>query len=126
MADVNLKPLADRVVVEPLEEDEVTASGIVLPETAKEKPQKGTVLAVGPGRKDEKGNLILLLEKGLKLLIQPFLGPERFGVFRGIVAGSEEGLDQVKNKSCQSRLKPEKALGFFRRKSLRNALDLFA
>ena len=45
----NLKPLADRVIVEPIEQEEVTASGIVLPETAKEKPQKGKVLAVGPG-----------------------------------------------------------------------------
>jgi chaperonin GroES len=58
MAKVNLKPLADRVIVEPKEEEEVTASGIVLPETAKEKPQQGTVLAVGPGRRDEKGNLV--------------------------------------------------------------------
>jgi chaperonin GroES len=52
---LNLKPLGDRVVVEPLEQEERTASGIVLPETAKEKPQKGTVLAVGPGARDDKG-----------------------------------------------------------------------
>jgi chaperonin GroES len=51
----NLKPLADRVIVEPLEKDEVTASGIYLPETAKEKPQEGRILAVGPGRLDEDG-----------------------------------------------------------------------
>ncbi|MFQ6013972.1 MAG: co-chaperone GroES [Anaerolineae bacterium] len=47
---LNLKPLADRVIVEPLEKEEMTATGIVLPETAKEKPQEGLVLAVGPGR----------------------------------------------------------------------------
>ena len=58
MKAVNLKPLADRVVVEPIEEEEVTALGIVLPETAKEKPQKGTILAVGPGRKDEEGKIV--------------------------------------------------------------------
>jgi chaperonin GroES len=58
MANVNLKPLADRVIVEPLEEEEVTASGIVLPETAKEKPQKGTILAVGPGKRDEQGKVV--------------------------------------------------------------------
>jgi len=58
MGKVNLKPLGDRVVVEPLEEEEITASGIILPETAKEKPQKGTVVAVGPGRKDENGKVI--------------------------------------------------------------------
>jgi chaperonin GroES len=52
---VNLKPLADRLVVEPKEREETTASGIVLPETAKEKPQEGEVLAVGPGRRNDKG-----------------------------------------------------------------------
>ena len=55
---LNLKPLADRLVVEPTEQEEMTASGIVLPETAKEKPQNGTVLAVGPGRRDDQGNRI--------------------------------------------------------------------
>ena len=58
MADVNLKPLADRVILEPLEEQEITAGGIVLPETAKEKPVKGTVVAVGPGKKDDSGKVI--------------------------------------------------------------------
>ena len=58
MVSVNLKPLADRVVIEPIEEEEVTASGIILPETAKEKPQKGTIVAVGPGKKDDKGSII--------------------------------------------------------------------
>jgi len=51
----NIKPLADRVLVEPLDKEEVTASGIVLPETAKEKPQEGLVLAVGPGRLQDDG-----------------------------------------------------------------------
>lgn len=50
---INLKPLADRLVVKPLEQEEKTASGIILPETAKEKPQEGEVLAVGPGRYGE-------------------------------------------------------------------------
>jgi len=58
MAKMNLRPLADRVVAKPIEEEEVTALGIVLPETAKEKPQKGTVVAVGPGKKDDSGVLI--------------------------------------------------------------------
>ncbi len=58
MAKMNLRPLADRVVVEPQEGDEVTALGIILPETAKEKPQKGLVVAVGPGKKDDNGVLI--------------------------------------------------------------------
>ncbi|HHH83176.1 MAG TPA: co-chaperone GroES [Chloroflexi bacterium] len=55
---LKIKPLADRLVVKPLEEEEVTPSGIVLPETAKEKPQRGEVLAVGPGARDDKGNRI--------------------------------------------------------------------
>lgn len=55
---LNLKPLGSRVVVEPLEENDVTAGGIVLPETAKEKPQKGVVLSVGPGDRDDEGKRI--------------------------------------------------------------------
>ena len=52
---VVLKPLEDRIVVEPLEAEQVTASGLVIPDTAKEKPQEGKVVAVGPGRFDDKG-----------------------------------------------------------------------
>ena len=52
---VVLKPLEDRIVVKPLEAEQVTASGLVIPDTAKEKPQEGKVLAVGPGRFDDKG-----------------------------------------------------------------------
>jgi len=52
---LKLKPLADRLVVEPIEREEVTAGGIYVPETAKEKPQEGKVVAAGPGRKDEEG-----------------------------------------------------------------------
>jgi len=52
MSDVKIKPLEDRVLVEPMEAEDKTASGIFIPDTAKEKPQKGTVKAVGPGKKD--------------------------------------------------------------------------
>ena len=55
---VNIKPLEDRIVVQALEAETTTASGIVIPDTAKEKPQEGTVLAVGPGRIDDKGNRV--------------------------------------------------------------------
>ena len=55
---MKLKPLADRLVVKPRETEEATASGIILPETAKEKPQQGEVLAVGPGRRDDDGDRI--------------------------------------------------------------------
>ena len=57
---MNLKPLGNRVVVEPIEQEDVTIGGIVLPETAKEKPQKGTVLSVGPGERDDAGKRIPL------------------------------------------------------------------
>jgi chaperonin GroES len=57
---INLKPLGSRVVVEPSEQEEITAGGIVLPETAKEKPQRGTVLAVGPGDRDDNGKYIAM------------------------------------------------------------------
>jgi chaperonin GroES len=53
MSTINIKPLADRVIVEPAPAEEKTASGLIIPDTAKEKPQKGTVLAVGGGKKDE-------------------------------------------------------------------------
>jgi chaperonin GroES len=64
MADVKIKPLADRVLIKPVEAEEKTASGLIIPDTAKEKPQKGTIIAVGPGTKDEKmevktGDLVL-------------------------------------------------------------------
>jgi len=55
---LKLRPLADRLVVEPTEREDVTASGIYVPETAKEKPQEGKVMAVGPGRRDEEGKRI--------------------------------------------------------------------
>jgi chaperonin GroES len=57
-AATKVQPLADRVVVKANERDEMTASGIVLPDTAKEKPQEGTIVAVGPGRLNEKGERV--------------------------------------------------------------------
>ena len=57
---LNLKPLHDRLVVEPKEREETTASGLILPETAKEKPQEGEIVAVGPGRRDEDGERIAM------------------------------------------------------------------
>lgn len=74
---LNIKPLADRLVVKPLEEEEMTPAGIVLPETAKEKPQKGEVLAVGPGARDEKGERMPLeVAVGNKVLFAKYAGTE--------------------------------------------------
>ena len=53
MADLNIRPLADRVIIEPAAAETKTASGIIIPDTAQEKPQRGRVVAVGPGKKDE-------------------------------------------------------------------------
>ena len=73
----SLKPLGSRVVIEPLEQEEVTAGGIVLPETAKEKPQKGKVLAVGPGERDEDGKRIPMdVEEGDTVLFAKYAGTE--------------------------------------------------
>jgi chaperonin GroES len=74
---VNLKPLGNRVVVEPLEQEEITAGGIVLPETAKEKPQKGKVLSVGPGDRDEGGKRIPMdVAAGDTVLFAKYSGTE--------------------------------------------------
>jgi len=78
---VNLRPLDDRVVVEPKEAEEVTAGGIVLPDTAKEKPQRGTVIAVGPGK---------LLENGERGTLSVIVGDE---VIYGKYSGSEVEID---------------------------------
>ncbi len=74
---MKLKPLGDRLVVEPRERESMTASGLVLPETAKEKPQEGEVLAVGPGRRDEDGKRIQMdVEVGDIVLYAKYGGTE--------------------------------------------------
>jgi len=74
---INLKPLGSRVVVEPIEQEEITAGGIVLPETAKEKPQKGTVLAAGPGDRNDKGERIAMdVKVGDTVLFAKYSGTE--------------------------------------------------
>lgn len=74
---MKLKPLGNRVVIEPIEQEEMTAGGIVLPETAKEKPQKGTVIAVGPGERDEDGKHIALdVKSGDQVLFAKYAGTE--------------------------------------------------
>lgn len=72
-----LKPLGSRLVVEPLEQEEVTMGGIVLPETAKEKPQKGSVLAAGPGDRDDEGKRIPMdVKVGDQVLFAKYSGTE--------------------------------------------------
>ena len=72
-----LKPLGDRLVVEPIEQEETTASGILLPETAKEKPQEGKVIAVGPGRLDDAGKRVEMeVSVGDRVLYAKYAGTE--------------------------------------------------
>jgi len=72
-----LKPLGSRVVIKALDREEITKSGIVLPDTAKEKPQEGKVLAVGPGDRDEDGKRIPVeLKEGDRVLFQKYAGTE--------------------------------------------------
>jgi chaperonin GroES len=77
MADIKLKPLGDRLVVKPASREETTKSGIVLPDTAKEKPQRGTILAAGDGRKDDDGDRISLdVKVGDNVLFAKYAGTE--------------------------------------------------
>ena len=69
---VNIKPLADRVLIEPMEAETTTASGIIIPDTAKEKPQKGKIVAVGPGKKDEP----MTVKAGETVLYGKYAGTE--------------------------------------------------
>jgi chaperonin GroES len=83
---MDLQPLGDRVIVEVLDEEEMTVSGIVLPDTAKEKPQKGKILAVGPGSRDEDGEYIKMdVEEGDIVIFSKYGGTE-------IKVGSEDVL----------------------------------
>ena len=74
---LNLRPLGDRLIVEPQEKEGKTTSGIILPETAKEKPQEGTVLAAGPGRMDDEGKRIAMdVKAGQVVLYAKYSGTE--------------------------------------------------
>jgi chaperonin GroES len=76
MAKFNLKPLEDRIVVRPVEGEETTVSGIVIPDTAKEKPQEGEVLAVGPGRFEEGTRVPLDVSVGDRVIYSKYGGTE--------------------------------------------------
>ena len=77
MASVNVRPLADRVLVQPIEEQEVKKGGIIIPDTAKEKPQEGKVVALGTGKIDDNGKKIdFTVKQGDKVLISKYGGTE--------------------------------------------------
>jgi chaperonin GroES len=77
IVSVNIKPLEDRILVQPLEAEQTTASGLVIPDTAKEKPQEGEVVATGPGRIDDNGNRVPLdVAVGDKVIYSKYGGTE--------------------------------------------------
>lgn len=83
---VSIKPLEDRIVVRPLEAEQTTASGLVIPDTAKEKPQEGEVVAIGPGRVDDNGNRVPIdVNEGDVVIYSKYGGTE-------IKSGGEEFL----------------------------------
>jgi len=72
-----IRPLHNKLIVRRLEEDEKTTGGIIIPDTAKEKPQQGDVIAVGPGRRDDKGDVIAMeIQKGARVLFTKYAGTE--------------------------------------------------
>ena len=94
---MNLQPLGDRIIVEVLDEEDVTASGIVLPETAKEKPQRGKVLAVGPGPRDEDGEYVKMdVDEGDEVIFSKYGGTEiKIGVDEVLILRESDILAKV-------------------------------
>src|SRR5207244_13206432 len=107
---MNLKPLGDRLIVEVLEEEETTVSGIVLPDTAKEKPQRGKVLAVGPGSRDENGEYVKMdVEEGDEVIFSKYGGTEiKIGVDEVLILRESDVLAKVISRGAKS--KGKKAL----------------
>jgi chaperonin GroES len=93
---VNIKPLEDRIVVTVLESEQTTASGIVIPDTAKEKPQEGTVLAVGPGRFENGQRLPLDIKEGDTVIFSKYGGTEvKFGADEYLILSARDVLAVV-------------------------------
>ncbi|WP_299300225.1 co-chaperone GroES [uncultured Brachybacterium sp.] len=96
---VSIKPLEDRVVVKPLEAEQTTASGLVIPDTAKEKPQEGEVVAVGAGRFDDNGQRVPMdVEVGDKVVFSKYGGTElKYGGEEFLVLGARDILAIIEN-----------------------------
>jgi chaperonin GroES len=94
---MDLQPLGDRLIVEVLEEEEVTIGGIVLPDTAKEKPQRGKVLAVGPGARDENGQYVPMdVAEGDEVIFSKYGGTEiKLGVDEVLILRESDVLAKV-------------------------------
>jgi chaperonin GroES len=96
---MNLQPLGDRLIVEVLDEEELTVSGIVLPDTAREKPQRGRVLAVGPGARDEDGKYIEMdVAEGEEIVFSKYGGTEiKLGTDEVLILRETDVLAKVVN-----------------------------
>ena len=104
---MNLQPLGDRLIVEALEEDESTVSGIVLPDTAKEKPQRGRVLAVGPGARNKDGKRIEMdVAEGDEVVFAKYGGTEiKLGIEDVLILRESDVLAKVTPLTSKSKSK---------------------
>ena len=102
---MNLQPLGDRLIVELLEEEELTESGIVLPDTAKEKPQRGRVLAVGPGSRDKDGKRIAMdVAEGDEVVFSKYGGTEiKLGADEVLILRESDVLAKVTPRTSKSK-----------------------
>ena len=108
---MDLQPLGDRLIVEVLEEEETTSSGIVLPDTAKEKPQRGRVLAVGPGARNDEGEVIPMdLAQGDEIIFSKYGGTEvKLGTDEVLILRESDVLAKVVGTGSKGSKKKELA-----------------
>ena len=108
---MDLQPLGDRLIVEAIEEEETTSSGIVLPDTAKEKPQRGRVLAVGPGARNDKGEVVPMeVAEGDEVIYSKYGGTEiKLGADDVLILRESYVLAKVTTKGAKSSKKKELA-----------------
>src|SRR5881398_412831 len=104
---MNLQPLGDRLIVEVLDEEESTKSGIVLPDTAREKPQRGRVLAVGPGARDEDGRRVEMdVAEGDEVIFSKYGGTEiKLGADEVLILRESDVLAKVTSSGKKSKKK---------------------
>ena len=108
---MDLQPLGDRLIVESIEEEETTSSGIVLPDTAKEKPQRGRVLAVGPGMRNDSGDIVPMeVAVGDEIIYSKYGGTEiKIGADDVLILRESDVLAKVTTKAAKSSKKKELA-----------------
>jgi chaperonin GroES len=110
---MDVQPLGDRLIVEALEEEETTVSGIVLPDTAKEKPQRGRVLAVGPGARNDKGELVPMeVAEGDEVIFSKYGGTEiKLGADEVLILRESDVLAKVVSSKGSKTTKKKELAG---------------